>query len=78
MIDAGAGNDRVLSSGLTTRSNLFVYLGAGNDQLELYDARAFAVFLYGGTGSNSLTTNAATRSGIRTLRWFQFQTVNNI
>ena len=37
-----------------------------------------AVFLYGGTGSNSLTTNAATRSGIRTLRWFQFQTVNNI
>ena len=78
VIDAGAGNDRVLSSGLTTRSNLFVYLGAGNDQLELYDARAFAVFLYGGTGSNSLTTNAATRSGIRTLRWFQFQTVNNI
>ncbi|MFM9058502.1 MAG: hypothetical protein ACKOSQ_05205 [Planctomycetaceae bacterium] len=78
VIDAGMGNDAVSCEGLTTRSNLFVYLGPGNDQLELYNVRAFAAFLYGGTGTNSLTTNAATRSGIRTLKCFQFQTVNNV
>lgn len=78
VIDAGAGNDRVFSSGLTTRYNLFVYLGPGNDRLELYNSSAFAAFLYGGTGANTLTTNAATRSGIRTLKYFQFQTVNNL
>ena len=77
VIDAGAGNDWVFSSGLTTRYNLFVYLGPGNDRLDLYNSSAFAAFLYGGTGANTLTTNAATRTGIRTLRYFQFQTVNN-
>jgi len=77
VIDAGAGNDTVRSENLTTRYNLFVYLGAGNDQLTLNNAKAFAAFLYGGTGTNALTTNAATRTGVRTLRSFQFQTVTN-
>lgn len=77
VVDAGAGNDRVVSGNLTTRYNLFVYLGAGNDELTLNNARALAAFLYGGTGTNSLTTNAATRAGVRTLRSFQFQTVTN-
>jgi hypothetical protein len=77
VVDAGAGNDRVFSRDLTTRYNLFVYLGAGNDELTLNNLKAFAAFLYGGTGTNSLTTNAATRTGVRTLRSFQFQTVTN-
>ena len=77
VIDAGAGNDEVFSENLNVRYNLFVYLGAGNDQLTLNNAKAFAAFLYGGTGTNSLTTNAATRTGVRTLRSFQFQTVTN-
>lgn len=76
VIDAGAGNDSVLVSDFTTRSSLFVYLGAGNDGLTLSNARAFAAFLYGGTGSNTLTTDAATRTGVRTLRYYQFQAVN--
>jgi Ca2+-binding RTX toxin-like protein len=73
VIDAGAGDDTVAASGFTTPSSLFVYLGAGNDSLTLINARAFAAFLYGGTGSNTLTTDAATRTGVRTLRSFQFQ-----
>ena len=77
VIDAGAGNDAVSVSSFTTRSSLFVYLGAGNDTLTLSNARAFAAFLYGGTGVNTLVTDAATRTGVRTLRYFQFQTVNN-
>ena len=77
VIDAGAGNDEVFSENLNVRYNLFVYLGAGNDQLTLNNAKAFAAFLYGGTGTNSLTTNAATRAGIRTLKYYQFQTVTN-
>jgi hypothetical protein len=78
VIDAGAGNDRVFSSELTTRSNLFVYLGPGNDELDLSNVRAAAAFLYGGTGTNTLTTNAATRAGIRFLKYFQFQAVNEL
>lgn len=77
VVNAGAGNDRVFSGNLTTRYNLFVYLGAGNDELTLNNAKAFAAFLYGGTGTNSLTTNAATRTGVRTLRSFQFQNTTN-
>jgi hypothetical protein len=77
VIDAGAGDDSVFINGLATRYNLFVYLGAGDDGLEVYNSSAFAAFLYGGTGTNSLETNAATRRGIRTLKYFQFQTVNN-
>jgi Ca2+-binding RTX toxin-like protein len=78
VIDAGSGNDTVSSTALSTRYNLFVYLGAGNDALTLNNASAFAAFLYGGTGANTLTTNAPTRANVRTLRSFQFQTVNNI
>jgi hypothetical protein len=70
VIDAGAGNDDVFSENLNVRYNLFVYLGAGNDGLGLNNLKAFAAFLYGGTGTNSLTTNAATRTGVRTLRSF--------
>jgi hypothetical protein len=78
VFDVGAGDDQVYSNSLTTRYNLFVYLGPGNDGFRLTNARAFAAFLYGGTGANTLTTNADTRAGIRTLRYYQFQTVNNI
>ena len=50
--------------------------GSGNDTLTLENAAAFAAFLYGGPDTNSLTTNAATRAGIRTLKYSQFQTRN--
>lgn len=77
MIDAGAGNDAVSVVSFSTPSNLVVSLGAGNNVLTLNNARAFAAFLYGGTGTNTLNTDAATRTGVRTLKYFQFQTVNN-
>ena len=76
VIDTGPGNDVVSTNSLATRHNLFAYLGQGNDTLTLENAAAFAAFLYGGPGTNSLTTNAATRAGIRTLKYFQFQTRN--
>jgi len=76
VIDAGAGDDSVFINGLATRYNLSVYLGAGDDRLELYSSSALTAFLYGGTGTNSLTTNAEARAGIRTLKYFQFQTRN--
>jgi hypothetical protein len=62
---------------MQTRYNLVVSMGAGNDVLTLDNVSAFAAFLYGGAGANTLNTTASTRAGIRTLRYFQFQTVNN-
>ena len=78
VIDAGAGNDQVAITRLQTPGNVFVYLGPGNDALTMVDVSAFAAFLYGGTGTNSLGTNAATRSGIRVLKYYQFQTVADV
>ena len=77
VIDAGAGNDSVSVVSFSTRSNLVVTLGAGNNVLTLNNARAFAAFLYGGTGTNTLNTDAATRTGVRALKYFRFQTVND-
>jgi hypothetical protein len=77
VIDAGAGDDSVLLSDMQIRSTLFASLGAGTDVLTVNDTTALAAFLCGGTGANTLNVNAATRTGIRTLRYYKFQTVNN-
>jgi hypothetical protein len=78
VIDAGAGDDQVGVSSLSVRYNLTVSLGGGTDGLTLINVSAFAAFLYGGTGTNTLNIDAPSRTGIRTLRYYQFQTVNNI
>jgi hypothetical protein len=77
VVDAGAGNDEVRIDRFRSRYNVFVHLGAGDDALLMIDVSAFAAYVYGGTGTNSLATDASTRSGIRFLRYYQFQFVMN-
>lgn len=55
------------------RYNLFASMGAGNDGVNITTTTAPAAFLYGGTRSNTLEIDAASRTGIRTLRTYQFQ-----
>lgn len=73
-IDAGSGDDSVGIDSLLVKRTLFVLLGAGDDTLTITNVAAFATFLYGGSGTNSLSTDTATRSGNRTLRYTQFRT----
>ena len=74
-IDAGLGDDYVRIDAMQVRRNLFVRLGAGDDLLEITSTSAFAAVLYGASGTNTLSTDPATRAGIRTLKYFQFQAV---
>lgn len=74
-LDAGTENDSVRIDGMQVRRNLSINLGAGNDSLDIANLRAFAAFLYGGSGTNSLSTDTATRAASRTLRHYQFQAV---
>lgn len=76
VINAGDGNDTVELESMTVRYNLFVYMGAGDDVLTVGDTTALAAFLYGGTGINTLNIDPASLTGIRRLRYYQFQTVN--
>lgn len=75
VIDTGTGDDSVAINLTRIRYNLFVSLGAGNDDLELTAVSAFAAYLYGGPGTNSLDIDSASRTGIRRLFYTQFQTV---
>lgn len=75
-IAAGSGDDFVRVDNSQVRRRLFINLGTGNDSLGGINLRAFAAYLYGGSGTNSLSTDAATRAGSRTLRHFQFQAVS--
>jgi hypothetical protein len=74
-LDAGTGNDSVRIDGMQVRRNLSINLGAGNDSLDIANLRAFAAFFFGGSGTNSLSTDTATRAASRTLRHYQFQAV---
>ncbi|MFM7205128.1 MAG: hypothetical protein ACKO4T_00445 [Planctomycetaceae bacterium] len=76
-IHAESGDDDVRIDSMQVKRNLSVNLGAGNDSLAVMNLRAFAAFFYGGSGTNTLSTDAATRAGSRTLRKFQFQVVSN-
>lgn len=76
-IDAGLGNDRVAIDNLRVGRNLFVGLGAGNDALEVKNLRAAAAVLAGGIGSNSLVTDATTRTANRRLTAIGFRPLNN-
>lgn len=76
-LDAGTGNDFVGIDGMQVRRNLFISLGAGNDSVGVTNLRAFAAFFYGGSGTNSLSTDTATRAGSGTLRHYQFRAVAN-
>jgi hypothetical protein len=76
-LDAGTGNDFVGIDGMQVRRNLFISLGAGNDSLGVTNLRAFAAFFSGGSGTNSLSTDTATRAGSGTLRHYRFRAVAN-
>ena len=76
-INAGSGDDDVWIDTIQVQRNLFVRLGAGDDSLKITNGKAFAAFLYGGDGTNSLSTDAATQAGSRTLKYFRFQAVAN-
>lgn len=76
-LGAGTGHDSVRIDGMQVRRNLSIHLGTGNDSLDIANLRAFAAFFYGGSGTNSLFTDTATRAASRTLRYFQFQAGKN-
>lgn len=78
VINAGGDEDLVGLGDVQVRYNLFVYLEGANDVLSLADVRTRNAFLYGGLGENTLNIDNASRSGIRTLRYYQFQTVTTI
>lgn len=79
IVNTGTGADYdYIDLGAVIKRNLSLLTGAGNDVLTLNNASAFAAFLYGGTGANTLNSNGPTRTNVRTLRYFQFQTVNNL
>lgn len=67
VVDTGAGDDRVSIDLAQFRYSLFVYLGPGNDDMEITNTTAFAAFLYGGPGFNLLAIDPASRAGIRRL-----------
>lgn len=74
-INTDGGDDSVAIELTQVRSNLVVALGAGNDELTIADTSAFAAFLYGGPGSNTLDIDDFSRTSIRRLFVRQFQTV---
>jgi len=76
-IHAESGEDDVRIDSMQVKRNLFIRLGTGNDSLGIVKMKAFAAFLQGGTGTNSLTTDTPTRTGNRTLRRDRFQTMTN-
>jgi len=76
-IHAESGEDDVRINSMQVKRNLFIRLGTGNDSLGIVKMKAFAAFLQGGTGTNSLTTDTPTRTGNRTLRRDRFQTMTN-
>lgn len=76
-IGTGSGDDDVRIDTTEVRRNLFIRLGAGDDSLEMTNVKALGAFLYGGSGTNSLSTDAATRAGSRTLKYYRFQAVTN-
>lgn len=76
-IHAESGDDDVRIDSMQVKRNLFIRLGTGNDSLGIVKMKAFAAFLQGGTGTNSLTTDTPTRTGNRTLRRDRFQTMTN-
>ncbi|MFM7243263.1 MAG: hypothetical protein ACKO40_03685 [Planctomycetaceae bacterium] len=74
-IDTGVGDDAVQIDALEVRGDLVIRLGAGDDSLGVKNLRAATVFLDGGIGTNSLTMDAATQIGARTLKHRRFQVV---
>lgn len=76
VVGTGDGNDDVRFLQQDVRDAVKVALGAGDDALELRTVRAQAAFLTGGPGFNALDLDAATRSGVRRLRFMRFQTVS--
>lgn len=79
IVNTGTGADYdYIDLGAVIKRNLSLLTGAGNDVFTLNNASAFAAFLYGGTGANTLNSNGPTRTNVRTLRYFQVQTVNNL
>ena len=75
VINTDGGDDRVSIDLTQVRFNLFVSLGAGNDDLELTAIAAFAAFLDGGPGGNTLAIDDASRNAIRRLFVTRFQAV---
>jgi len=75
VINTDGGDDSVAIELTQVRYNLLVALGAGNDELAITATSAFAAFLYGGPGSNTLDIDDASRTGIRRLFFWQFQMV---
>lgn len=75
IISAGAGVDTVGMAQTVVRDFVQVALGGGDDEVELRTTRARAAFLAGGPGGNALALDAATRGGVRRLRFVRFQTV---
>lgn len=74
-VDTGAGADLVRIELTRIRYALVVALGIGDDDMEITDTTALAAYLYGGTGTNELAIDTASRAGIRRLLYTQFQTV---
>jgi len=75
VVTTGADDDGMWFVGLAVRDTVQVTLGGGDDALEFETVQARWAFLGGGLGANALTLNAATRSGVRSLRFVRFQTV---
>lgn len=75
IVSTGAGVDTVGIAQQVVRDFVQVTLGGGKDELALETVQARWALLGGGLGANALTLNAATRSGVRNLRFARFQTV---
>lgn len=75
IVSTGGGRDHVWFQQQVVRDTVQVTLGAGDDDLAFKTVRVRSAILGGGLGTNALTLNAATRSGVRNLHFVRFQTV---